>query len=147
MKDRTRVTPQRPIRRHDAPGSEFNFDTADFSVPVPESIPATQRSNALPFRRWFTNYAGPALEGKQPHLFVPTRFWVEARGADAEKVTERYQKDKLKGQYDAWRKSEEAPKDAERLKLTLIYRTGQEEIEGIAEPGISLWLTAPASKG
>lgn len=140
------MTPSRPVRRHEASEPSFTFDTADFSVPIPETLPATQRSNALPFRRWFTTYADKALDGKQPHMFVPTRYWVEARNVAADKATEAYAKGKVRDQFATWRKSDEAPEGKERLQCITVARTGQEGIDGITEAGISVWLTATEKK-
>lgn len=121
----------------------FNFDDADFSVAIPENLPATPRGNELPFKKWFTKHAAAALDGKQPHLFVPHAFWTGEKGvaSDVKGGLASYSRTKLRDQFGAWKKKADT-KGVEALALVVVPRTGTEDpkIAGIAEPGISIWM-------
>lgn len=118
----------------------FSFDEADFSITVPANIPSAPRANELPFKAWYAKFAQEALDGKQPHLFVPHAYWTDAREVPAEKVTDGYSKTKLRDQFNGFKKVTEI-KGVDALNIITLGRTGKEGITGIEEPGISLWLT------
>lgn len=110
----------------------FDF-TASTSIPVPTDIPS--RSTELPFKQLFTDNLGAALEGKQPHIFIPDAYWTEERGIEAAKVTPAYGKDKVRGQFTEWKKKDAA---REVLALITIYRDGKSA--DFKEPGVSFWI-------
>lgn len=119
--------------------SVWVFEEADYSTPIPESIPTAPRSNALPFRAWFEKHGQAGVEGKQPHQFIAHRYWVEARNVEAAKATGSYAKQKLREQFKNWGDAE-GKETHSKLNLVIIDRTGSEGIKGIEEPGISIWL-------
>lgn len=119
-------------------GRTFVFEEADYSVPIPKDVPTTMRSNELPFKRWFERHSAAALEGKQPHLFVPHAYWTEQRQVtDPKPNIDSYVKTKVRDQFNAWKKAG----GSDKVNLVTIPRTGAEEIAGITEPGVSIWLT------
>lgn len=134
----------------------FEF-TPTFSLPVPENVPArAKQSNALPFPDLFTSVEDKAANNEAPHFFIPTAFWHSRPSIKAENVTEGWMKAKLRDAFNKWRdETATTPpqKDAKgnivvpavnekrgRFMLIALARTGKEGIEGIEEPGISIWL-------
>jgi hypothetical protein len=112
----------------------FTFD-AQFSVPIPEiATKAPPRANALPFKGLFTQHEQAAMEGKQPHIFVPHEYW-KTRTDKPENVDDAYAKGKLRGQFNDWVKENVL---RQSLKLIIVARTGKEQ--GFTEPGVSIWL-------
>lgn len=125
--------------------------------------------NALPFKAWFDKRMADALAGKQPHLFVANEFFV-LRAEDPKKATVEAASAKLNDQFNKWRDQtkkvitaaqREAPRKNDAGKMVagkLIseevstneerggyilhrrIRTGKEGIDGITEPGVSIWL-------
>lgn len=127
-------TPSKPAATPKAAERTFDF-SATFSVPVPEKLPRAQRDTGLPFREEFSKNLAAALEGKQPHWFVPDAFW-HSRGADPKKVDKSYGRTKIRDQFNQWVKADEKNRSA--LDILLIYRTGTEP--DFKEPGISFWM-------
>lgn len=126
------------------PAGKRTFDFASAittSVPVPADAKSrAPAANAHPFPEvYFSPKLSEALEGKQPHLFVPVAYWTDARDVAAEKVTVAFQKDKLRALFNVWVKKDEATRS--KVALITMARTGKEGIEGINEPGISMWMT------
>lgn len=128
----------------------FDFTSAPFevSVEIPEKLPV-QRATGLPFKEMYALMEPLALEGKQPHRFVPTAFWVarakEQTNGNAEKAqTAAYGKGKLREQFNQWVKEDEAKRG--KLNLIMIERKGTEkevfdQLKVPAEHGLSVWLT------
>lgn len=117
----------------------FSFDEADFSVAIPVTLPATPRTNELPFKNWYAKFAQDALDDKSPHLFVPHAYWVEERGIAEDRVTDGYAKGKLRDHFNKWQQGGD-PKGADKLELVILGRSGKEGIKGIDEPGLSAWM-------
>lgn len=124
----------------------FDF-TPTYSVSIPENMPTQQRASELPFRDYFNGIEGAAKEGKQPHLFLPHTFWTTpkdkgGRGVEAMKPTpDGYAKQKVREQFNKWK--EQPGTERDKLTLVLLGRSGSEGIDGITEPGISIWVTNP----
>ncbi len=113
---------------------------AQTSIPIPENTSGRAPSAlALPLKGVFTADLASALEGKQPHRFIPQKYWVvDRKPKDPAKAgTPGYQKAKIRGQFNEWVKEDEKTRSA--LTLIMVYRTGTEE--GFPEPGVSYWLT------
>jgi hypothetical protein len=75
------------------------------SVPVIPNSHAVTRETDHPFKKEFFDVAAPTIisTGKAAVQFVPTAYWVEARGIEASKADELYMKGKLRDQFNAWR--------------------------------------------
>lgn len=118
--------------------------TPDFSVKMPEHMPAPTRATELPFKASFTANLAAALEGKQPHFFVPDALW-KARTPDA-KVDPAYGRGKIKDAFNKWVKDDPTARSV--LGIALIYRDkGLLDAEGKpinGMPGVSYWLVRKA---
>jgi hypothetical protein len=115
--------------------------TPDFSVKMPEHIPAPTRATELPFKASFSANLAAAVEGKQPHFFVPDAFW-KARTPDA-KVDASYGRGKVRDAFNKWVKEDEKARSI--IDIALVYREkGLLDAEGKpvegAAPGLSYWL-------
>lgn len=129
------------------PGAKrtFSFETS-FTIPVPADLPKrTPAQTDLPFKGWFSDNLAAALEGKQPHLFVPDAYWILEREAAPKDVNASYGRSKVMDQFRKWqyvhkdgKNTKVAVKGHEGVFPTIVYRTGKEQ--GFTEPGISIWL-------
>ena len=119
----------------ETPKRSFAF-TATFT-PVPKEIPKTQRATDLPFKGLFAEHKDDALEGKQPHFFIPDAYWTEERGAEKAKVNKSYGRAKI---MDQWREWAKAHKLDGQLEVLAIYR--EKGLDGAEnpEPGLSFWI-------
>lgn len=75
------------------------------SVPTIPTGNTVSRETDHPFKKEFFSVAAPTIitTGKAAVQFVPTAYWVEARGIEKDKVNELYMKGKLRDQFNAWR--------------------------------------------
>lgn len=113
--------------------------TPDFSVKMPEHMPAPTRATELPFKASFTANLAAALEGKQPHFFVPDAYWL-ARTPDA-KVDASYGRGKIRDQFNKWVKEDEKARSV--LDIAFVYRDkGVLDADGKPSglAGVSYWL-------
>lgn len=114
------------------------------SLAIPAELPKSGGggANALPFATevFPAMLATIAKDPKaQPSIFVPTSYWVARATKTPEKAkTVGYAKDKLRA---AFRTFKDADKEGRAsLDLVVVGRTGKEGIDGITEPGSTVWL-------
>lgn len=122
---------------------EFKF-TISTSIQPPENL-STERAGGLPFKSEIFTPAFPlAIAGQKPHAFVPVAFlqvrsddWSERNGKPKKVLTAGDVRAKLNDQFKGWQEADDARK---QVKLTMVNRSGKEGIEGIDEPGVSVWM-------
>ncbi|MDQ0392242.1 hypothetical protein [Labrys monachus] len=112
----------------------------DFPVQVFEALPPEPPRfghDPLPFRdRWTALAAEIERDGKPRGFYVPACYFVEVRGAPAEKVNHGYIKQKLGEAWGKWVKESPAAKRAERFELVKNNRTGKGD--GFEEQGFGV---------
>ncbi len=118
----------------------FSF-SASTSIPIPDNANDRTIADKLPFKALFSAVEEAALTGHSPHYFIPAAYWIYERGSLADKCTGGYQKNKLRGQFNDWVAAKGAPVTRSNLALIAVERSGKEGINGIGEPGVSIWLT------
>lgn len=129
----------------------FSFATS-FTIPVPETLPKRAPAQTdLPFKGWFSDNLAAALEGKNPHVFVPDAYWTEEREAKPEDVKAggSYARSKIMDQFRKWKfvhkdgkNTQVIVKGHEGVQCTCLWRDGKQE--GFPEPGMSVWLLKSA---
>lgn len=123
----------------------FDFTTGfETNVAIPADTGTTDK---LPFKAMFTAMVAAMTEAKAKdiHKFIPASYWTlpldkGGRGVDPKKATHGYIRAKLREQFNAWQKLDEASRG--ELVLIPINRTGKEE--GFSEMGVSIWISNPA---
>jgi hypothetical protein len=101
------------------------------------------RSTELPFAaKFFSPAMQAALEGKQPHKFIPKAFFT-GRADKPEKVDGSYMKTKVREAFNKWLKLQAQPV-REALAILQVERKGDEG--DYKEPGVSVWIVTAKPK-
>lgn len=118
--------------------SAYGIVGPTFGVPIPPLSPR-QYGDPLPFRAQFSALEERVLAGDSPHFLVPTTFWTEERGVDADRATAGYGMRKIRDQFNIWR--DQKPDTRSKIALAMLGRRGDMKIEKVDRPGVSVWLT------
>lgn len=147
-------TPAAPAKR------AFSFtSTPEFLDAIPEEAlkqATPERANALPFKEMFSAAEEGILAGKVFVIDIPEAFWTDERGI-ADLATKKegagtYQRNKLRDQFKAWQKDDEAKRGL--MIFVSRYRDGTQPDHvvkpewggtGKPEPHVRIWVRkAPA---
>lgn len=123
------------------PLDPYDFSSFDVGVEIPAIAHKANRPNSLPFPALYSAMLPAALEGKQPHRFVPRSYWTDVRGASPATVAKvGYEKTKLRDSFNRWQAEDEAARAG--VILTTVARDGKSE--EFPEPGVSIWMERKA---
>lgn len=109
----------------------------DKGLTIPQQAGRAPSAQELPFKDMFGKM------GHNDHIFVPLSFWTTpkaegGRGVDPEKATVSYQKTKMRGAFNEWRKKDE--KERGKWELVLIGRQKGGDSGRFEEDGVSMFL-------
>jgi len=123
------------------------FTFTPTNVPLPQALRPKPQSLEARLAEMFTNAEASALAGQEPHWFLPLdtmrRAWAGREGSNVTAlVTLHYAESRIWDAFSAWRKA--ALGTRRGIRAVLAKRSGAEGLDGIDEPGLSIWLTAKA---